>query len=260
MVPDVSGPFKAGAVKLAGLVFALALLAGCAADLQTTKTGTVYPATLALMDSLDMDRAAPILIRIFKEESKLEVWKQDRSGHFRPLKTYEICHFSGGLGPKRAAGDHQAPEGFYSVGPGQMNPNSREYLSFNVGYPNAFDRSLGRTGDSIMVHGGCRSVGCYAMTNEQIEEIFGLAFEAFRGGQYAIQLQAFPFRMTEANLSRHEGDPNMDFWRMLKAGSDVFAATKEPPRVAVCNQSYVFSPANGHDSPRDAGSCSLPGS
>ncbi len=137
-----------------------------------------------------------------------------------------------------------------------MNPHSREYLAFNIGYPNAFDRSLGRTGDSIMVHGGCRSVGCYAMTDQQVDEIFGLAYEAFRGGQYAIQLQAFPFRMTEANLSQHEGDPNIDFWRMLKVGSDVFAATSLPPRVAVCNRSYVFSAAND----ADPGSCSASGS
>ena len=242
------------------MALTLALLAGCAADLRTEKTGTVLPATTARMDALDMERGAPILIRIYKQESKLEVWKQDRAGRFRPLKTYDICRFSGGLGPKRFAGDHQAPEGFYSVGPGQMNPHSREYLAFNIGYPNAYDRSFGRTGDSIMVHGGCRSVGCYAMTDEQIDEIFGLAYEAFRGGQYAIQLQAFPFRMTDANLSRHEGDPNMAFWRMLKAGSDVFASTGLPPRVAVCDHAYVFSAAGRDESGREAGSCSVQGS
>lgn len=256
MVPDMMRALGVRWARLGGVMLALAFLAGCAADLQPERTGTVSAATLARMDSLDMDRAAPILIRVFKQESTLEVWKQTRGGDFRPLQSYEICRYSGGLGPKKAFGDHQAPEGFYEIGPGQMNPHSREYLAFNIGYPNAFDRSLGRTGDSIMVHGGCRSVGCYAMTDQQIDEIFGLAYEAFRGGQYAIQLQAFPFRMTEANLSQHEGDPNIDFWRMLKAGSDVFAETRLPPRVAVCDQRYVFSAADASQ----PGSCAAPGS
>ena len=226
-------------VKILVAALLALLMAGCA-GVERVKTGTVYPDTLARMESLDMDRAAPILIRIYKEGSTLEVWKEDRGGHYRLLKSYPICRFSGGLGPKKVEGDHQAPEGFYEVGPGQMNPNSREYLSFNTGYPNAFDRSLGRTGDSLMVHGGCRSVGCYAMTNEGVEEIYGLAYEAFHAGQDRIQLQAFPFRMTAENLARHADDPNLPFWTMLKDGSDRFEASAQPPQVMVCNQRYVF--------------------
>ena len=223
-----------------GAVVLVTVLAGCAAELEREKTGTVYPQTLALMESMDMDRAAPILIRVFKESSTLEVWKEDRTGRYRLLKTYPICRFSGGLGPKVAEGDHQAPEGFYEVGPGQMNPHSREYLSFNTGYPNAFDRSLNRSGDSLMVHGGCRSVGCYAMTDGQMEEIYGLAYEAFGGGQQHFQFQAFPFRMTAENIERHASDPNRPFWDMLKQGSDRFEATHEEVEVAVCNRRYVF--------------------
>jgi murein L,D-transpeptidase YafK len=226
-----------GALAAAAVVLCLA---GCAGQMERVKTGTVYPETLALMDSLNMDRNAPILMRIFKEDSTLEVWKQDRTGRYRLLKSYPICRFSGSLGPKRVEGDRQAPEGFYEVGPGQMNPNSREYLSFNTGYPNAFDRSLGRTGDSLMVHGGCRSVGCYAMTDQQMEEIYGLAYEAFHGGQPQFQLQAFPFRLTADNMARHAADTNLPFWAMLKEGSDAFEATQEPVDVAVCNQRYVF--------------------
>ena len=235
-------PFPNGFRLLPLLVAALAH-AGCAGDFaERVKVGTVYPDTVALMDAKDMDRGAPIMIRITKEDATLEVLKEDRQGRYRPLKTYSICRFSGGLGPKKAEGDHQAPEGFYTVAPNQMNPHSREYLSFNTGYPNAFDRSFGRTGDSLMVHGGCRSVGCYAMTNAQIEEIYGLAHEAFAGGQTAIPLQAFPFRMTDANLDRHRDDPNAPFWAMLKAGSDAFATTARPPQVAVCDHRYVFAP------------------
>jgi len=194
------------------------------------------------MESLNMDRTAPILIRIYKEDSTLEIWKQDRTGKFALLNSYPICKFSGHLGPKIMEGDHQAPEGFYDITRGQMNPNSSEFLAFNTGYPNAYDRSLGRTGGFLMVHGGCASVGCYAMTDYAMEEIYGLADEAFKGGQERIQLQAFPFRMTAENLASHVGDPNMPFWEMLKTGNDAFLASERPPTVAVCDQRYVFNP------------------
>jgi murein L,D-transpeptidase YafK len=205
----------------------------------------VHTSTLQHMESYNMDRGAPVLIRIYKEERTLEVWKQNRTGKFTLLQSYPICKFSGTLGPKFAQGDYQAPEGFYDITPAQMNPQSSEYLSFNIGFPNAFDRSLGRTGSFLMVHGGCRSVGCYAMTDYQMEEIYGLVEEAFRGGQDKVQLQAFPFQMTAENLTRHANDPNAPFWEMLKAGSDTFSAEGMPPKVAVCNQRYVFNPEFG---------------
>jgi murein L,D-transpeptidase YafK len=231
-----------------GFVLAAAVtsLAGCSSPhytmAPTTRTGTVRMSTLHDMESLNMERAAPILIRIYKEESTLEVWKQDRTGNFALLKAYPICRFSGKLGPKLAQGDHQAPEGFYDITPNQMNPWSHEYLAFNTGFPNAFDRSLGRTGSFLMVHGGCESVGCYAMTDYEMEEIYGLADEAFKGGQDKIQLEAFPFQMTAENLARHADDPNTPFWDTLKNGSDAFLATGQPPTVAVCGQRYVFNP------------------
>jgi murein L,D-transpeptidase YafK len=207
------------------------------------RTGTVHSSTVQQMEALNMDRAAPILIRIYKEDSTLEILKQDRSGKFALLNSYPICKFSGNLGPKLMQGDYQAPEGFYDITPNQMNPNSSEYLAFNTGFPNAFDRSLGRTGSFLMVHGGCRSVGCYAMTDYAMEEIYGLVDEAFKGGQKKVQLQAFPFRMTAQNLADHADDPNLPFWEMLKEGSDAFLVTEQPPRVAVCDRRYVFNPA-----------------
>ena len=226
-------------------------LGGCSSVAYAPKTaaraGSVHASTIKQMETSNMDRAAPILIRIYKEESTLEVWKEDRSGKFALLNSYPICKFSGNLGPKLMQGDHQAPEGFYDIAPAQMNPNSSEYLAFNTGFPNAYDRSLGRTGSFLMVHGGCRSVGCYAMTDYAMEEIYGLVDEAFKGGQEKVQLQAFPFRMTAQNLASHAGDPNLPFWEMLKAGSDAFAATERPLRVAVCDRRYVFNPAAAGD-------------
>ena len=145
------------------LAVAVANLGSCSSVPYQVRTGTVRTSTLHDMESLNMDRAAPILIRIYKEERTLEVWKQDQTGKFALLKSFSICKYSGKLGPKIAQGDYQAPEGFYDITPDQMNPQSSEYLSFNIGFPNAFDRSLGRTGSFLMVHGGCKSVGCYAM-------------------------------------------------------------------------------------------------
>jgi murein L,D-transpeptidase YafK len=223
------------------LTVAIASIGSCTTVPYQVRTGTVRTPTLRQMESLNMDRAAPVLIRTYKEEHTLEVWKQDRAGKFALLKSYPICKYSGKLGPKIAQGDYQAPEGFYDITPDQMNPQSSEYLSFNIGFPNAFDQSLGRTGSFLMVHGGCRSVGCYAMTDYGIEEIYGLVYEAFQGGQAKIQLQAFPFRMTTANFVRHEQDPNASFWQMLKTGSDAFLETGYPPTVAVCDQRYVFN-------------------
>jgi murein L,D-transpeptidase YafK len=234
-------------LKAAILIGTPAILGGCSTSSlyeqsAVVRTGTVYTSTLHQMESLNAERAAPILVRIYKEESTLEIWKQDRTGRFVLLNTYPICKYSGKLGPKIAHGDRQAPEGFYDIKPDQMNPNSSEYLAFNIGFPNAFDRSLGRTGSFLMVHGGCRSVGCYAMTDPAMEEIYGLVYEAFRGGQEKVQVQAFPFRMTGENLARHADDPNAPFWEMLKVGSDAFLATGRPPTVAVCDHRYVFNP------------------
>ncbi len=190
-----------------------------------------------------MDKTSPILLRIFKEESQLEVWKVNLDGQYALLKTYPICRWSGALGPKKKEGDRQAPEGFYTITRGQMNPNSNYYLAFNTGYPNAFDRAWGRTGSELMVHGDCSSRGCYAMTDAQIQEIYALAREAFFGGQQEFQLQAYPFRMTALNMAKHRNNPSFAFWKQLKQGYDAFEATHQEPKVAVCEKRYVFDPA-----------------
>ena len=182
------------------------------------------------IQSKNMDMESPILVRLFKEESELEIWKQDREGRFALLKTYPICRWSGELGPKVKEGDRQAPEGFYTITPGQMNPNSQYYLSFDLGYPNAYDRAYGRTGAQLMVHGDCSSRGCYSMTDEQISEIYALGRDSFFGGQKSFQVQAYPFRMTAQNLAKHRNNPHMAFWKMLKKGNDHFEVSGSSPR------------------------------
>jgi murein L,D-transpeptidase YafK len=225
-----------------------ALLAGCNSDEVSLANNAkanqpVPPKLVSDMTAKDMDMQSPILVRLFKQEAELEVWKQNRSGQFALLKTYPICRWSGDLGPKVREGDRQAPEGFYSINPGQMNPQSAYYLSFNTGYPNAFDKALGRTGSQLMVHGDCSSRGCYAMTDEQIAEIYSLGRESFFGGQRAFQFQAYPFKMTPVNMARHRNNPNMPFWKMIKEGNDHFEVTKQEPKVEFCENKYVFDPA-----------------
>ena len=183
----------------------------------------------------------PIFVRIFKREFELELWMM-RDGRFHRFATYPICKWSGELGPKIKEGDRQAPEGFYTVDQTQLNPNSAWHRSFNLGYPNAFDRAHGRTGSFLMVHGGCGSIGCYAMTDPVIDEIWRIVTAALRGGQPRFQVQVFPFRMTERNLARHEGSPLQPFWATLKTGYDLFEEGQLPPRVSVCNGAYAFAP------------------
>jgi len=230
---------------MASAVIAGALtLAGCYTDvgyqLPTRAMKELSPEMLALLQKKDMPKESPILIRIFKEESELEVWKQDTSGRYELLKVYPICRWSGGLGPKVKEGDRQAPEGFYSITPGLMNPNSSYYLAINTGFPNAFDKANGYSGAFLMIHGDCSSRGCYAMTDEQIGEIYSLAREAFLGGQKEFQIQAYPFRMTPANLARHRNNPNLAFWKMIKVGNDHFEVSHLEPKVDVCERHYVF--------------------
>jgi murein L,D-transpeptidase YafK len=183
---------------------------------------------------------APIFMRIFKREFELEVWLK-RDGRFERFATYPICMWSGDLGPKLRQGDRQAPEGFYTVDKSQLNPASKYHRSFNLGFPNAFDRAHGRTGSLLMVHGNCLSIGCYAMTDPVIDEIWTLVTAALNAGQKRFQVEVFPFRMTEANIARHAHADMAPFWRQLKEGHDAFERDHVPPQVSVCQGRYVFS-------------------
>ncbi len=226
-------------------------LAGCndaldtaSVDLSTVKNKVEQPLPshiLADMAKKAMDRNSPIMIRIFKEEGVMEILKANQSNRFEVIADYKICAWSGRLGPKVKEGDRQAPEGFYMLTPANLNPNSKYYLAINTGFPNRYDAANGRTGANLMIHGACSSSGCYSMTDQQVLEIYAFARDAFKGGQKAIQLEAFPFRMTAENMWKHRLSPNIDFWKMLKVGYDNFEVTKRPPEVEVCEKKYVFN-------------------
>lgn len=226
------------------LAAGLALTACAKVELTPPHRAPLPQHALMLLGKKGMTEQQPIFIRIFKAESELEIWKQRDDGFFYLFKAYPICHWSGELGPKLRQGDKQAPEGFYTVNKYQMNPNSKFHLSFDLGYPNDFDRSRDRTGDFLMVHGKCKSAGCYAMTDAVIEEIYALAREAFAGGQHKFHVHAFPFRMTDENLARYanvkgrQRNPNLPFWQTLKQAYDYFEITRKVPNIEVCARRY----------------------
>ncbi|MET0547105.1 MAG: L,D-transpeptidase family protein [Caulobacterales bacterium] len=194
----------------------------------------------ALKDA-GLNLGAPVFLRTTKQPAILELFVKGADGRFVSFRRYPICAASGDLGPKLRVGDGQAPEGFYFVTDARMNPYSSYHLSFDLGYPNAFDRAHGRTGSALMVHGNCVSIGCYAMGDDAIEEIWTLMIAAFAAGQTIIRVHAFPFAMTKANLDAHAKDPNADFWANLKEGWDWFETQGQPPNVGVRNDGYTFS-------------------
>jgi murein L,D-transpeptidase YafK len=176
-----------------------------------------------------------IFIRIFKKEYILEIWVED-GGKYTLFKEYKIAYYSGGLGTKTKTGDQKSPEGFYTVYPQSLNPASSYHLSFNIGYPNAYERYRGYTGAYIMVHGSNVSIGCYAMTDSRIEEIYAIVQKAFEGGQKEIYVHIFPFKMTPANFEKHKKSPNIAFWKELAEGYEYFEKTGQPPKIIVDNK------------------------
>jgi murein L,D-transpeptidase YafK len=188
--------------------------------------------------ALDLTVGAPVFIRIFKEQAELEIWLK-RQKQYVLFRTYPICRYSGSLGPKLREGDGQAPEGIYLVGPKQMNPASSFHLSFNLGYPNTFDQAHQRTGSALMVHGNCVSIGCYAMTDAKIEEIYTLMAKAFAAGQKNVQVHAYPFRMDPKRLQRAQKDENYSFWQDLAVIDALFESNRLPPAVTVRQKRYV---------------------
>ncbi len=247
------------------VIVATLLLAGCGGILPKSSSlraqQSLKPATVSKLTQMGSSPGEAMMIRIFKETNEFEVWKRTTAGTFKLFKTYEICAYSGTLGPKIKEGDRQAPEGFYDIRPGNMNPNSNYYLSFNTGFPNKFDRAWNRTGSELMVHGDCSSRGCYSMTDEAIAEIYALARESFAGGNSVIQMQIFPFRMTPKKLAVHAKNPHFEFWMNIKEGYDRFELARTPPSWDVCEKKYVFALSGpGGATLEAAGACPARGS
>ena len=237
-------------IPFVGMVLMGQLACGSAIELPSSRRAEkaikrVRPSLQKELAEASMELGNPIFIRIFKQEMELEVWLKSEN-RFKLFKTYQICTYGGaGIGPKTLYGDGKAPEGFYYVKPLQLNPYSQFHLSFNLGYPNNYDRHHKRTGSALMVHGECVSIGCFAMTNPSIEEIYALAVSAFKQGQPFFRVHIFPFRMTDKAMSNHLNSYWYPFWKNLKEGYDWFEqAGFIPPNVDVKKGRYVFDSSN----------------
>ena len=222
------------------VLFCLVFLAACSSS---PSKQSVYMKDAPLHTRLAKIRAEqgdPIFIRIFKEERMLEIWYGQKNGKYRKFTNYPVCHYSGPLGPKKRQGDKVSPEGFYNVTRRGLNPYSRYHRSFDLGFPNQYDRFKGYTGDYLMVHGDCVSAGCYAMTDQQMDEIYKLVEASLKNGQASVPVHVFPFRMTKARLDREKNSPNYEFWSELKEGYDYFEKYKRVPNVAVQQGKYTI--------------------
>lgn len=257
--PDDLGAGPADRVVVASLAPTTAAVAP-----PETKPQLVEPTPAPVPPPTVVEKAPPadvpfakgqeVFVRIFKKEGELELWM--RKGERLALyKTYSVCKWSGHLGPKMREGDYQSPEGFYSVSAKQLHPKSKYYRAFNVGFPNALDKQLGYTGGALMVHGDCQSVGCFAMTDRGIDEIYNFVAAAIGAGQKEVPVHIFPFRMTETQIARETGsgllafassgqEQYAPFWRNLKEGYDLFEKTGEPPQAYACNGRYAFNASN----------------
>ncbi len=203
---------------------------------------SVKESNLSLEDELFLLGAKfgdPIFIRIFKKEKELELWIKTDS-KYQLLKIYNICRLSGDLGPKLREGDRQSPEGFYVISKDRLNPYSHYYLSMNIGFPNRYDRDKGRTGSNIMIHGGCQSIGCFAMQDLMIDEIYRLSKASLVAGEKYFYVSIFPFRMNNENMKAYEDHKWYTFWQNLKEGYDIFEKDRVPPIVRVKKKSYRF--------------------
>ncbi len=232
-------------------IFAI-IMSGCTTSvLDVADRGDipVPPKAKAEMKKRGLSPTSPVLVRIFKRESELELWKMNATGQYVLFKTYPMCRWSGKLGPKKADGDRQAPEGYYMVSASMLNPSSKYFLSFNLGYPNSLEKALGYTGNALMVHGACSSSGCFAITDKHVAEVYAIARDALRGGQTEFQVQSYPFRMTPENMALHSSNPNLAFWQNLKTGNDYFEVTRQAPDVSYCGGRYVFNADFGNVSP-----------
>ncbi|WP_075183477.1 peptidoglycan meso-diaminopimelic acid protein amidase [Pantoea sp. 1.19] len=221
------------------LLFAMIFMPAISFASVTPSVAPLEPVSKALKKQL---LGTPVYVQIFKEERTLELYGKIGDA-YRLLDSYRICNYSGGLGPKRRQGDFKSPEGFYSVTLSQLKPDSRFYRAINIGFPNQYDREMGYDGKYLMIHGACVSVGCYAMTDGQMDEIYRYVEAALRNGQPSVPVNIYPFRMTDANMQRHKYSVYNSFWKELQPGYQYFAEHQVPPSMAVMSGKYVMHDA-----------------
>ena len=206
----------------------------------------VLPKLREAMAKKDLAPGQPLFLRFFKEEAEMEMWVQpDGAADWKLFRTWKIARWSGKLGPKTAAGDCQTPEGIYHTDLGSLNPRSTYHLSFNINYPNERDTAHKFTGSLIMVHGSNVSVGCFAMTDPAIEEIYTLVVMSLGAGQARVPIHCFPFRMTAKRLAKAAKKPeqaaHLPYWQELEPAYRIFEESHRLPDIKVTDGKYVIT-------------------
>jgi len=228
--------------RVVGAIRAFSLLPGSGdrAEMAALRVAPLLEAELSVMD---LKLGDPVFLRIFKEEQALEVWmKPAQDDEFQHYKTYRLCRPAGSPGPRVARGDQQAPEGFYYATLRSLRPRHRYHLGFDIGFPNAYDRHHGRSGERVFVQGACVGQGSLALANPSMEEVYTLAAAALESGQEFFRIHCFPFRMSDRRMNRVLEKPPewLDFWANLKEGYDYFEILRRPPNTTLVQGEYFF--------------------
>ncbi|MFN7498961.1 MAG: hypothetical protein ACK5SF_16325 [Hyphomonadaceae bacterium] len=189
---------------------------------------------------LGLTLGAPVYFRLIREQDRLEVWVKASSGSYSRLRNFKICSKDGALGPRQGASTGQ-PEGFYTLTAAQMRPQGVGYLGINLNWPNAYDRGRGWRGAPSLLQAGCASGRHYGLTDQDMEEVYTIAYSALVNGQAAIPFHIFPFQMTSFRMLQVGQGPKASFWRDLEPAWRAFERTKTPPQIRVQGRRYRIS-------------------
>jgi murein L,D-transpeptidase YafK len=187
---------------------------------------------------------SPVFIRVYKQTSEMELWIE-KGSRYVLFKTYGICRWSGGLGPKYYEGDRQSPEGLYRITSADLIVNARWDRAMNINYPNSFDVMNGRSGSGILIHGKCGSIGCFAIQDRNVEEVYAAVREALKGGQAYIPVLSLPFRFASLAPSKQDTRQMSEFWSDLRRADLLFARDRLPPAAWICDGRYYFADRRG---------------
>lgn len=185
-----------------------------------------------------------VFIRVYKQTSEMELWVQ-QGARYVHFKTYGICRWSGGLGPKMYEGDRQSPEGLYHITAADLIVNPRWDRAMNINYPNSYDVVNGRSGSGILIHGKCGSVGCFAIQDQNVEEVYGAVRAALNNGQAEIPVLALPFRFASVAPTVNDTLQLSEFWSDLRRADLLFERDRIPPTAWICDGRYYFADRRG---------------
>ncbi len=241
--------FRRVCVLIGALVFCQAALADAK---EATLTEPSSPSVAVAKGNLlavefaarNLKLGSPVFLRVYKQSSKMELWVE-KGPRYELFKTYSICRWSGGLGPKMYEGDRQSPEGLYHITAEDLIVNPRWHRAMNINYPNRFDVINGRGGSGILIHGKCGSVGCFAIQDNNVEEVYDAVRAALHSGQVSIPVLALPFSFAAYAPAVEDTLKLNEFWTDLRRADLLFNRDRVPPTAWVCDGRYYFADRRG---------------